>query len=282
MAAPVVASTSTTTNFDNDDLTLTPPSGITDGDLLVIVATTINAAPTVTPPTGFTLLTSETGTQFGIFAWYKVASSESGNYVIDTGGGSLAGGAAMFRITGAATSVFNTDKTEVTTVESSGAKSKSSTVKKQSDSLIINANVTGVENWSSSAYTITHGGSNPTWTEVLDAQDGGVDQGATAVAYATTTDTSDITAWGFTSSGAGTSTWGALLIVILSPKASSGTSTTLAVSPTFYTGTATSGSSGTSTTLAITPTLNTGVAKSTTPTAWTNETRPSTNWTNET
>ncbi len=59
--------------------TVTAPAGIQDGDLLVAVGFTDTAGQTITPPTGFNLLYTDTTTTTNFIAT-KTASSESGNY----------------------------------------------------------------------------------------------------------------------------------------------------------------------------------------------------------
>ena len=84
-------SSSATTYASRTNTTLTAPSGIQNGDLLVIIFD-IGAAspPTPTPPAGFSALPSFSsplsmtagGFTVNMYAWYKFASSESGNYTV--------------------------------------------------------------------------------------------------------------------------------------------------------------------------------------------------------
>lgn len=84
-------SSSATTYATRTNTTLTAPSGIQDGDLLVIIFDIGGAPPpTPTPPAGFSALPSFSspipmitgGFTVNMYAWYKFASSESGNYTI--------------------------------------------------------------------------------------------------------------------------------------------------------------------------------------------------------
>ncbi len=82
--------------------TVTAPAGITNGDILLLVAVTFNAsgtAPTPSPPAGFTAAPGSTGgllvsaavtggDNMRLFAWTKVAASESGNYSVTQAVGS--------------------------------------------------------------------------------------------------------------------------------------------------------------------------------------------------
>ena len=79
-------SSSGTTYATRTSTTITAPTGITDDDILVLVALTADftEAPDPTPPTGFTLLTStnifEYALDMEVRVYWKLAASESGNY----------------------------------------------------------------------------------------------------------------------------------------------------------------------------------------------------------
>lgn len=90
--------------------TFTAPTGITDGDVLLIIMDTGND-PAVTPtaPSGFSAVTGFPHTMGSlnpdpfvvtIFAWTKVAASESGNYA--TTHGTCISEGIIYRITGCA------------------------------------------------------------------------------------------------------------------------------------------------------------------------------------
>lgn len=88
MAAPVVQSYSGTSS-SGGTVIVTAPASIADGDFLVFVASTDFTAAgdtTYTPPTGLTELfpytRAGTGAGNGFQSWYKVASSESGSYIL--------------------------------------------------------------------------------------------------------------------------------------------------------------------------------------------------------
>ncbi len=111
IVAPVAyRSSSATTYASRTNTMLTAPSGIQNGDLLVIVFD-IGAAspPTPTPPSGFTALPNfsspmamtASGFTVNMYAWYKFASSESGNYTVTHASASSQGYIAA--ITGANT-----------------------------------------------------------------------------------------------------------------------------------------------------------------------------------
>ena len=271
MAAPIVSATSSANNFGaSGDLTLTPPSSIQDGDILLLVAGAYARGGSITC-SGFTQISDEVivaGSLSRTTALYKVASSESGNYTVSVDNAE-GGAAVMFRLTGDAISLFNFDTEEDS--------SSTDTVRKQSPSLLVMFGHSR-DDIGHSGYTITHGSANPTWTELYDVSATAADQ-AFFCAYATTTDTSDITAWSYTESGAATNT--AQLIVALSTQSVTGTHSQLSTTPTFFSSPTTVGVTGTHAQLAVSPTMNAPTASGTTPTQWVNESSPTTTWVNE-
>jgi hypothetical protein len=84
---------------------------------------------------------------------------------------------------------------------STGTITNSFTSMKPAGALCIIALTGGGENASSSNYSITHGTTNPSWTEVTDVNynvgASAEDKGCYALAYAITSNTSDITEWEF-------------------------------------------------------------------------------------
>ena len=105
-----VASSSALASGTRTNSTVTAPSGIADGDILVYGMEIGGAAggPTATPPTGFAAPTgipvawsgSGIGDSYGlrIYFWTKKADSESGNYTATHASGDTT--AFMWRITG--------------------------------------------------------------------------------------------------------------------------------------------------------------------------------------
>lgn len=94
-------SSSANGNYGIENVTLTAPSGIQDGDILLIVIT-VNGDPAVTWPSGFTEFShNASGAQR---AAYKVASSESGNYTCSWTGATFAS-AVMHAYSGRSTSM---------------------------------------------------------------------------------------------------------------------------------------------------------------------------------
>lgn len=266
MATPTISSTSSASNWGGNSVTVTAPSGIQNGDVLLAFVGSLDNAG-MTPPSGFTLIISQTNATRSIYCYYKVASSESGNYTFTNTTSGKAASAAMYRVTGNTSTQFNYD----VGVSAGPTVTITDTIKKQTESALFITSISN-DNVTSSSYTITHGTSNPTWTEVIDAITTTPSDYSFANAYATTSNVSDITEWGYVFAGSpGLATQ--ILVVMLSPQSSSGTCTTLGITPGLNTGTGTSGSSGTSTVLAITPTFNTGIG-AVNNTRWSNQSKP--------
>lgn len=105
--ACVVESSSTVSGGTRTNTTITAPSGITNGDLLVI-AIDCGGGATVTAPSGFSTVTgspvsynwapSDSYT-VRVYTFYKVASGESGNYTCTHSSAYTT--ASMWRISGA-------------------------------------------------------------------------------------------------------------------------------------------------------------------------------------
>lgn len=71
---------STTVTSTAASATGTPPAGLANDDIILILLYKENTAA-VTFPAGFTQLIAQSGTGFAIYAAWKRAASESGNYV---------------------------------------------------------------------------------------------------------------------------------------------------------------------------------------------------------
>ena len=300
----VVESTSTTSGADQNNLTLTKPSGVEAGDLLLLI--THGDGLSAATCTGFTSSLSKAQNNSGSVPdlttsiLYKIADSgdeAASNYTIALTGSNTLGVATMLRISGwesgdpihASASAGGAADPVTTTGASSLALARPAPALivavghfVSSDSPLSSATFSG--------YSITSGVSNPSWTEVNDTEvrtNGNLYNKALAVAYANTTDTSDITAYSISvssdSSGADDGV-ASLLAVIVEPTDASGTNALLEVAQdTIFSNTGVEvGGTGTNTLLEASPTFQTQSGNATSPTQWTNEAKPTdTSWTNE-
>lgn len=72
------------------------PVGVQDGDfLLALVQKNVEATNALTPPSGWTLITSQETTNLGIYAYYKFASGEGASYTWTIGGTASSWGAGI-------------------------------------------------------------------------------------------------------------------------------------------------------------------------------------------
>ncbi len=120
MVAPVIASKSSTVNsLNGTSNVLSAPSGIADGDLLLIVIGLDGNPTAFTPPSGFTEITPNNGNKAPsnaatLYACFKIASSESGSYTTSWTTGEHNVG-FMYRITGAVSGQEIQDPTNTNT-----------------------------------------------------------------------------------------------------------------------------------------------------------------------
>lgn len=232
-------------------ISITAPTGIQTGNQLIIVAggydTDINT------PSGFTqfLDLSISSGAFRIKYFYKhavLADESTGSYSVTKTSGTtnlLAG--AMFRISGG----IGSGSPAISTATASGT-----VLKPANDNVLIMAGGVAGAQRTASGYTITHGGSNPTWTEIIDFNTATSTAASFFVAYANTTDTSNVTAYSVTLSGSGGTT-GLALASLPQTQAASGTFTTHTASPAFFTVSGSAGVTGTFTTHTTSPTFST-------------------------
>ena len=103
MVAPVIATKSNNT-ADGTSITLTAPTGIADGDVLLIVLGLDGDPDTFVNPSGFVQISPTDGDHNVAFCTfyviYKIASGESGNYTVSWVSNEKVQG-LMYRITGA-------------------------------------------------------------------------------------------------------------------------------------------------------------------------------------
>lgn len=230
--ALAVASTTTAIGSSTTTLTINKPSGVTAGDLLLIIPFNSTSTPYYPAVTGFTQCAFVGNAATGINALYRIADSTdvaASNYTISSGfGGFSFGLAVMMRITGWSTGnpvlafYTNTGDQDATTFT---PQVTSINQQRGGQNMLITAvgflSKTGALSTATiSGYTVTSSDANPTWTEVIDTDTpvtSGLEKASLGVAYATTTATSNIT--GFSCDGAtdisGGADWYAALFIVL-------------------------------------------------------------------
>lgn len=302
--ALVVESVSSVATSNADNLTITKPTGVVVGDLLVIMAMGEhdgNAGSTSKIDcTGFTKQLSPAGppnnsntdlNRGAVFLWRIADSTDvaASNYTITLPGTETLGIAGMFRISGWTSGNPVYASSAPLSLTNSGL---SLTRPSPSLLLMLNGIKEDSQTYSFSAQSITSGGSNPTWTEVVDAsisvnQTSDTRSISTVISYANDSNTSAITAYSVTQ----TSTGGAsgtpspisILAVICEPINATGTNALLEVQPAVFPANVLEvGGTGTNALLEVSPEMFNQNGNATTPTVWTNEAQATTEWTNET
>jgi hypothetical protein len=291
--ALAVASTSTAQANNNSTVTVTKPSGVASGDLLLIIASKYNE-PAITC-TGFSeaFNVNRSGggnTDFYLTLLWRIADSSdvsASNYAVQMAADDDGGNACMFRITGWTSGtpsfIFSDSDTAIYTNAATPSTLGMSgiAIPRPSAGILIQAHTLNTNDsdavFSFSTYTAVSSGSNPSWTEVRDA---GADVNTSvnllenhlAVAYATFTDTSTVTAYSasFTESITDDIGWGSFIVSLCEPVDQTGTNALLNVSPTIFANAgATVDGNGNTALLSVSPNFPNQSGESTVPTVWT-------------
>jgi len=286
--ALVVETTSTVTN----STTITKPTSVVAGDLLVLV---IGSSGSFTRPgifptvTGFTTAVTALGgvangslnpNSSSTLLWRIATASDvsASNYTM-----SQTSSASMFRISGwtSASPIFSSSFFEsagsITTL------SLTETLTRPNPQLLIMCGTAEIaSSRTTSTYQITSADSNPSWTEVqdvnftLDSRDK-----VQAVAYANSSNTSNITNWGLTFSGSTATAASGFLVVIIEPQNASSNVSFLPVVSSIEGLVATNSVTINITHNAVIPTINGVNARANNP-VWTDQIKPPATWTPET
>lgn len=289
MAFPSVQSATHQAYVENaSPLVITKPTGLTEGELMIAIIGSSSddgsGVGDVSAPSGWASIVNQTGgTSTRVLAFTKTANASdvaASNFTFtnsDTSESTTVG------------SIFRLESDSLTTTEFSNQISPSSTdvtfTSSQStnhaDALLFLAflgkNLSGTNSYSS--YFIN--GTNPTWTEERDTLLNAGRSHTIAIATAELSDVRTITSYGATAASAWASYTGLMLVVHKQKNATSDVSR-LDASPTLH------GVEGSNTAAAdvshieIEPELHGVSGKSSSAgTQWVNESKPTTNWTNE-
>lgn len=303
--ALAVASTSVASGNNITSLTITKPSGVASGDLLVLVSSSL-ILDTYPVCTGFTRQISvSTGLEgyreSSLAFFYRIADSSdvsASSYSVTGLGTEGFGSATMFRITGWASGnpfwAFDTKGHQITTGSTVSLGGSFSATRPTGSSINIIGSALGGGNVSAfnaswASYSVTSGEANPSWTELQDStyrvyQSSSIKYGAQAVAYSTSTSTSAISAWNtdITTTGSNTARVTAIFAVIVEPVSLTVDLSQLAAAPSMA-GAAANISANTSVSHIDTLTTVEGVEtkNSKSGTQWNNKTKPNSVWINK-
>lgn len=281
--ALVVESTSSVATNNTDNLTITKPTGVQVGELLVIMAMGEHDGNSgfvsQISSTGFTKQLSPAGpdnnsstdtNRGAVFLWRIADASDvsASNYTISLAGSESLGIAAMFRISG-----WTSGNPVFSSSTPLALSATSLTLSRPSANLLIM--LSGIKEddrtYSFSGQTITSSGSNPSWTEVVDSsvivnQSTDTRSISTCIAYANDTDISDITAFSATQTvtggGSGNPAPISILAVICEPINATADISHLAITPTVESLTGSNTATATIDHIELTPTLESLTATS--------------------
>jgi hypothetical protein len=294
--ALVVETTTIASASSSDNLTIAKPSGVQVGDLLLIIANgaTYYQFPTVA---GFSAAVNygyNASLDAALSILYRIADASdvsASNYTIGLAGTDTLGVAAMLRVSGWNSSInpvytFATAGDYADPITTIGASGLNLSRPSNSLLLIANCSVLDLSSATFSGYSITSSGSNPTWTEVQDAQvSSGSLQTALSVAYANDSNQSNITAFNTnvsSDSGGGGDAIASILAVIFEPKNATASNALFQTSPVTFATLTSSTQNVSNQLLELSPEIPSPITKAISPTQWQNETANPTTWTNET
>lgn len=285
MSVPVVASFNTATSAGGTTLTITKPTGLAEGDLLLaFLWAAAGSTVTFTTPTDWDdegeVQVVGTDDKHKVFS--KVADADdvaAANFTFEIGTTSQEFLGILVRVTG----VFRIENIDFG-VLSSATTTPSMAVNSTpliTDALVLACFVSwnGAGNATVSGYNSTP---SKTWAEVAETfRDSGTIDPVIALASATAGVTTEITAIGATLS-VSKSVHGCSIITLTPPNSPTATNALFEVSPTLLAPAITlTGNQATTTFFEVSPTLTETNASGTTPTQWTNESQSTTEWTNE-
>lgn len=239
---------------------------------------------TISTPSGWTYIQGTSAT-VGMYAFWKTANSgdvSASDYTFSASGNTTKMAGVILRISGQAVgnevvSEYDTDNVSSTTLTYTTALTPVSP-----ESLLIMAVVgRGASNPTVSGYASTP---SATWTERSDLSfEAGTIDFFFGVATAPYTGTTQLTAREFTLSASSNSdSQTSVIVAVNALQNASGTSALLSISPTFFSPAASAGTTGSSALHAASPTFPVPFARATTPPQWTNQTKGSAAWTNQT
>ena len=300
----LVVESSASASSTATSVTVTKPTGVAIGNLLMIFAAggfTRNYAST-----GFTEIYDEFYdgpggiADSGLQVLYKIADSgdvAASNYSVTGGGSSEGSVVAMIRISGWNTGnpIYQSDKGGFYNSTSGTFTRSSLSLPRVSQNLMFMV-MTSYDDTDSDYYgdattlTVTSGDTNPSWTEVCNIKDvtnasTGVSAKSMTLGYASTTGSTTVTGFSFAyteydpDEGAGG--FGCLLI-LNQPEDASGTTALHTATPIVFNNAGVDvGGNGTNTLLAVSPTMLDQSGRGETPTVWTPKVKTATTWTPE-
>ena len=284
--AIVVESTAINSATSTNTLTITKPSGLAEGDLMVAPISMYDGAggDDINTPSGWTAVASKDRSFVFTVVFWKVATSAdvaASNFTFTTTGTSslIAGG--IMRVSGVAVGSEVNLSTTAELINTGGITSPSLTISQTPsvDNTLIVMMIAGWNNntgVSMSGYAV--GGDTVTFTELYDYNSG---QSVLGVAYGIQDTATALTSFGATISASLDDFAGSF--VVFTPRVdATGTNTLVTTTSEAFSQSGTAGATTENTLATATAaSLEQSGRVDAVPTAWTNEEKPSTIWTNE-
>lgn len=282
MAIAVPSKTTQAYGSSAASIVFTKPTGLAEDDLMVAVVHT-NDSP-ITPPAGWTLeLSNSPVGNFVTHVYYKVASSAdaaASNFTFGLDGSTIYRAGVLYRVTGYAPVILfedsdkevgGADNTAVIDIDGVSA----------TDYLVI-AFASNNDATPATIGSFTTNGTNPTWTyDLQTVEAGGAQPTAFTCASAIQAGPIDYTSLSYTATPDNPGARIIGMAVIPSQQDATAVLPLLSKTATIHAPTGIGGTLGTHTHLTKTPTLNAPTATARNIAQWTNENRPTTDWTNK-
>jgi len=276
--AITVASVSSNSTWNTASTTITKPTGLTVGDLMVAVIAKNNDQYGIVAPVGWTLLYTDEPSHTDSTSFYKVADSgdvAGSNFIFTTTSHKLAG--VVYRFSEA-----STNPNILTAVSRQTQSSTISVTPEVPTSVVIVYFIAGDNGGRTSSVTSTSITGSPTFTERIDSQDtSGLDVSFT-VSDAVIASEAEITNMTVNLASPSLDDYYVRMLVIGGTVDGSTTTELLPVSPTFFEPTATSGVVTGAGFREVSPTFFDPTDNVVNKPVWTEETKPSAPvWTNQ-
>ncbi len=280
--AAVTYESSNTTAIAEGAITITKPTGLAVGDAMFVFLAFSNTDATPTP-SGWTLVRN-TSTDFNASTdgaiFYKIATSgdvAASNFSFDVTDttGSLTG--TLVRVSGVNQTLPFESVSVATQNANTTARSHTVSVTPTNATSIIFAFCSHLEQGALGPYSST---GSPTWTELSEQV--AFSNNRVSVAYAPYTGTTTITNFSFTAAQSASGDLSdVILFVVKTGINSTDDNSFSSVGPSFFTQNGVADSIDSASFMEYSPSFFTQSGNVTTPTIWTNETKPSTTWINE-
>lgn len=294
MAIPVIETSDSAAATNASSVTITKPTGLIVGDLLLVHLASSDIAadnPTWTTPAGWTAVEVGTTTYDAVpAAYYIIATSTetaASNFTFSMSGATTGISGVLMRISGhiAATPITISEIDQTT--ESSTVFTETTALTPDSpNSLLVFSYMGAGNNFTSGTPTMSTYASTPadTWVEVADAgaKDGSDDGHGLGVAYAEYTGLTEITSRTATISQTANTANASIALIVNGSYDQTGSNALHSVSPTHFAQAGRGDTNGTSALHSVSPTLNTQSGTATAPTQWNSENVESTTWNNPT